>query len=698
MTFPLGGDFPKNVQGLFKILKSDRRICVHDNGTDVCDRGHKLKFPGTCLNQAIGTFNSTDPTFQPTFPVCTDDYQSSGFNNGILFSTPAAENDYIVASLQAEVTKEHPFFEISKAVSGVYNIFRRASGVSSDHFISSVANTISSVYFPQVVSNEVSSFWKMVQLNPGFLPRGMGVYSDLYTLDVASKFTVYNRLVFHMLEYLVGNLKQEGDKSMYKNLVTYTTVSGTGDVCIGDQTPPFITYHSPTQSGTVLRPIDQNVDFSLGDAVAGVDLTTVTITLSGTSAGNVPLLIEGVNQEPGDFSVIGDQSSYRFTYTPPINWQFNERVLVTITGSDLPPMVDGNPFFCGAAEVNTFIGDLHFKVLNQEDFPATITAIPDTSPPYLSYTLPASGTTDNNVFTPVQINIADDFTGVDLSTLNITVDEEQVINNGVPATSETTISGSASEYFVTYTPNSAFTYGNTVSVFVSAFDRRESSPNELDTSYSFSFIEDGTLVIENFLPAVGTTRNLDSVDIQVDIRDDTYGVDTDQSFLTINGTIVSGTHTPITSGTRITYHPPNDFDYGGPINVLVHGTNANISSPVVKEQLFRLFYGCSYVYDNVEGFSHADQVDVFVKARNTEQLHKDLTTGYFFSTYTQPQENLSASIIAINPTSDLPATIIPVAPEHRYGETVTVEIYLEDFDGHVLGPYTFSYTIENRPE
>jgi hypothetical protein len=41
--------------------------------------------------------------------------------------------------------------------------------------------------------------------------------------------------------------------------------------------------------------------------------------------------------------------------------------------------------------------------------------------------------------------------------------------------------------------------------------------------------------------------------------------------------------------------------------------------------------------------------------------------------------------------------MVVIAPEHRYGELMTVEFTIEDFNGHILGPFTFTYTIEDRP-
>ena len=60
--------------------------------------------------------------------------------------------------------------------------------------------------------------------------------------------------------------------------------------------------------------------------------------------------------------------------------------------------------------------------------------------------------------------------------------------------------------------------------------------------------------------------------------------------------------------------------------------------------------------------------------------------------------DIGASIEAINPQVDLPASLVGLGPEHRYGETVTVEFSIEDLDGRLLGPYTFVYTIEDSPD
>lgn len=623
--------------------------------------------------------------------------------DGIIYAGPEVSGDYISANKDDDVERPHDIYQFSNSVARTHEIYRLTVESTGSVVLAGLLRNVASSWTYAVFPAGVSSFWRMAQFNPGVLPRYDYVFSHLFAWDVATTFTYYNRLIIYMIEALAARIKQDSaQRDITKNLVQtdyYTTISGNEDICVGDSVPPYITYIEPTASGLDVRPRDQIIEFELADAVGGVDLSTLHVEVTSSTSGTIVLLDSGVDQTGGDVNVIGDPSSYRVRYTPQFIWDYNDQVIVTISGADLPPNANGSPFYCDTPGVNYFIGDIPFQVWNQEDFGAELTVIGDVDPPYISQAVPASGTTGNSVFGPVVVKVADDLTGVDLSSLVVAVDSTVVVNNGVPTSAETTVLGDQSEYIVTYQPTTAFTYGSTVTVSVTAQDKVEiAAPNVLSTSYDFTFISDSTLVIENFQPAVGTHHNLKDVDIVVDIRDDTYGVDSDQCFFVINGTIISGTQTPLASGVQLMYHPPNDFEYTEPIRVTVHGVNANTIAPAVKEDFYNLFFGCRILYFNEEPYNHADRVDVFVRARNLEAYYKDLSTGYFFTTYTQPSSDMGASITAITPWEDLPATLNGVGPEHRYGQTVTVVFSVEDLDGHLLGPYTFTYTIEDRPD
>lgn len=651
MPFPQGGDFVRDVSRGFNVVSSDPNV----------DQGE-----------------------------------------GTLLSSSNPERQSFVVGFGGQLSYDYTLFQFITSISGIFRTYNFDTTVIGNSILSQILPVIQGSCFVWSDLSTVSSFLRLAQFNPGVLPHLFGVFSDLFVYDVYSGFITYNRLVIHMLEKLAARIKHDGKISIGGNVVQtdyYTTISGSDDLCVGDGEPPYITYIEPTASGIHLRPRNQIIEFSLGDAVAGVDLSTVYISLNSTTSGTISLVEAGVDQTGGSVSIVGDSASYLIRYTPPFLWDYNDTVVVTISGSDLPSVVDGNPFFCGPAETNHFVGDIPFQVLNEVDFNTSLNVIGDDQPPYIYQAIPASGTSDNNVFDPVVISIADDITGVDLSTISVVIDGKIIVNNGIPATEETVVTGHKKTYTVTYTPNVAFTYGSTSTVTVSASDLVAiSTPNQLLSEYNFSFISDSTVVIDNIVPAVGTHVNIDDLDISVDVTDNTYGIDSDQTFLVINGTVVSGTRQVLASGIRMTYHPPNNYEFDRPIRVTVHGTNANVGAPAVKESFFTLFYGNRIFYFNDRPFDHLQTVDVFVRARNIENFYKDLATGYFFSTYTQPSNDFGASIVAVNPTANISAGITGLTPEHRYGKTVVVEFSVEDVNGNLLGPYTFSYTIEDKPD
>jgi len=625
----------------------------------------------------------------------------SDITPGFIYATPEKSSSYTEYNRLSSISSFYNSAVFSATYQGLHGVYLFLGEVDTAHFFVEVNSVTEVAHFMANVPSSVFSFWRMAQFNPGVLPHWSYTFSDLYIYDVFSSTFTYDSLAIHRLESIFGKLFQETDIDSTGNLVQtdyYSNIVGTVDPCVGDEEPPFIVYNNPTASGLKLRPLDQVVDFNLSDPIGGVDVSTLNVNYYRSSTGlTLPLISGGGDQTGGLVSITGDPLSYRVIFTPDFTWVNNERVVVDIEVFDRLPIVGGDPFFCEDNVPNYFAGDIPFNVLNDAALNATLNVIGDIDAPYINFTSPASGTIGNNIFAPIILKIKDDLTGVDISTLNVAVDGKQLILNGSTQTEEAIIGGSPLEYTIIYTPVQAFEYDATVAVNIAVDDLNEVGPaNSLITSYSYDTITEGTLIIENFKPEVGTHHNLTNLDIEVDLRDDTYGVNTDQSFFVINGTIASGTQTVLASGIRLTYHPPNDFAFEAPIRVTVHAVNDNTAAPVVKEEFFNLFYGCRLFFDNKDSFDYADDVSVFVHARNLERFHKDLSTGYFFSTYTQPQENLGASIVGITPWEDLTASIVGESPEHRYGEIVTVEITVEDFEGHILGPYTYTYTIENK--
>ena len=124
-----------------------------------------------------------------------------------------------------------------------------------------------------------------------------------------------------------------------------------------------------------------------------------------------------------------------------------------------------------------------------------------------------------------------------------------------------------------------------------------------------------------------------------------------------------------------------------------HSENNNSTSPVILDELYQLYCGYRVLKHKPElGFIQT--VSVFTRAVNTELIQQNLSSSYVFTTHIQPTEDINAALVAKVPWSDLSGSIDVNAPTQSYGETIEVELYVEDEEGNALGPYTFNYTIE----
>ena len=102
---------------------------------------------------------------------------------------------------------------------------------------------------------------------------------------------------------------------------------------------------------------------------------------------------------------------------------------------------------------------------------------PDTTPPYTDGHNPAKDVTDIPLDTNIVVHVRDDHTGVDQSTIVMTVEGGVV---------EPTITGAQADYTITYTPTADFGYGQVVDVTIDASDLN-GTPNVMTTdSYSFT--------------------------------------------------------------------------------------------------------------------------------------------------------------------------------------------------------------------
>ncbi|MDY6865632.1 MAG: carboxypeptidase regulatory-like domain-containing protein [Halobacteriota archaeon] len=149
----------------------------------------------------------------------------------------------------------------------------------------------------------VGFFW-MSQINTGT------TVTVSYTLQVPGDATAGD---YSLSGYSIANYP--GDGEMWNVIIT-----GEDTVTV-DTSAPYTDEHNPAQDSTGV-PIDSDIVVHVKDDGAGVDQTTIAMTVEGTDVTS-------------DLTISGGSSDYTLTYNPPINFSYEQVVNVVIGASDL---------------------------------------------------------------------------------------------------------------------------------------------------------------------------------------------------------------------------------------------------------------------------------------------------------------------------------------------------------------------------
>ena len=204
-------------------------------------------------------------------------------------------------------------------------------------------------------------------------------------------------------------------------------------------------------------------------------------------------------------------------------------------------------------------------------------------------------------------------------------------------------------------------------------------------------ISNFSLDIDEYTFASGT--------ICVDITDDVHNVTPSGSYFIIDGTVTSGTFTPIVDGYTMCFDSPVDFsDIIGSTTFTVHAENDNGD---ILEQDFYVTSGYVVEYDNrTQDYGFGNQVVVRGTAENLASCPNTGADAYFFTTTPKIGFDLGASIVG-QPWGEknLSAEIVPTTDTiYFYGKIFRIEIRAKDFSGNVMEPFTFEFKIEDKPE
>jgi len=310
-----------------------------------------------------------------------------------------------------------------------------------------------------------------------------------------------------------------------------------------DNTPPSTWGHVPGRSAVDVA-VDTTISFHIKDAGDGVDKASIVMTVDGSPV--VP-------------TITGTPADYLVTYDPPADFNYSQRVTVTVDAQDRhsPPNVM-------ATETYTF---------------RTIPR-PDDAPPQTSGHFPARGAGDANPDTPISVHITDSGKGVDRDSIAMTV-------NGQPVTP--TISGTAEDYLVTCVPPLEFDYGQTVTVTIDAQDLN-SPPNVMATdSYTFTVMPspDTTPPFTSaHSPGRGATGVPINTSISFHITDNGDGVDISSIVMKVNGSLVVPSITGTVTDCLVSYDPPTNFDYGQSVVLTVEAQDLHSPANVMDQDRY----------------------------------------------------------------------------------------------------------------
>ncbi len=316
----------------------------------------------------------------------------------------------------------------------------------------------------------------------------------------------------------------------------------------------------------------------------------------------------------------------------------------------------------------------------------------DTSAPLITNLFPADGALDVPLDTQISFRIADDGTGVDLTTLDV-----EVTVDGNPAPIDVDTDDQGTYVAVTVQPTDPFNWNDQVTVNVDISDNVPApDTNSATAQWSFTMVTDTVdPVVERQDPEDGATGVPVNLPITFHLTDDIYGVDVSTLIVTLNGAdITADVTTNEVNGTRdigCSYTAANGLQYNTTYTVVVSVSDfAGNSSG-----------DSTWSFDTVEDGTSV-LIDQFDPAKDATDVPID-TNISMRMTDTEAGVN-SASIRmwvnGVEVTSQLTKTSGGVsvmveynpADDFAYSTDVLVRVYVEDNTGNITD-MTYKFTI-----
>jgi hypothetical protein len=201
-------------------------------------------------------------------------------------------------------------------------------------------------------------------------------------------------------------------------------------------------------------------------------------------------------------------------------------------------------------------------------------------------------------------------------------------------------------------------------------------------------IDNFSMGVEEWLPVS------DLVYFSADAVDYSYNISTSGTYFIHDGEAVTTTFSGIDYGYRFYYYPGSVYA-SGIINITLHAENDNSE---VEEESFYLLYGYNCKLDEVIDWGYNSTVVITGRARNQVTCPNEVGESSYFETRDLWSVDLGATIRPVD-SVDLGATIYPQSTAFFYSRTFKITINgIKDFNGNVMDPYIFTFTIEDPPD
>ncbi len=485
----------------------------------------------------------------------------------------------------------------------------------------------------------INSLQIIIEANGSLIPATFTSHHDspyLYTVTCAPQAGAF---LPYSADITVNIVIRDIAGNSANGTTTFRTLEDMTSPTIQDLYPAPMSTDIPT--GTVIA-------FRVRDTQSGITISALAVTIS-------------VNDLPIAYTIYSSGTSVDLVVT-------------------CDPLTD--LYYAAAVTVDISISDI---IGNKATGSYSFTVHEDTTAPQFSDIYPMSGTNEVPTHTVLTFTVSDTETGVNTGSLQVTINANGTFRAYTAAWTGTAHVGTASVL-----PAADFYYGDTVTVDL--FIRDVSGNSSTATTTFFVHQDTNAPTVRERFPAPFSTDIPTSSVISFTLDDSETGIDigTLQATINVNGTPVAYAMTSSNMDThsyRITCDPLTDLYYGDTVTVAlsVQDVSGNPTSDV-----FVFFVHKDIIAPVISNTLPTPNISDVPTRTVISFMLSDTETGLNMSSLIVSVNNVNVSAMLVSAGSLYQRTVSYTPAAFYYGDTVTVDISLQDVSGNATtGSYTF---------